>query len=272
MTWPALDAQLLADSAATFNFRLGLPVPLAVTPDGAVLFRRTPPRCVRRRPLRARPADRPGPDAGYRRGLLGGGDEHLSDAEKARRERTRTVTRGVVDLGVSRRRPPSWSRSATKFYRDRSRDRHGAARSIAAATRVRSAAVARRHAGRVRACRRSLGRRRMAGGAARRLTHHPEGLEYGVAEFVGPGGARPPAAGSGGRRMASGCCSSAPTRARSTRSTSPTRDTPRSRRCRSSTRVPGPRTPRSTSASSPSRAASRAGSRGISRSTPTSRA
>src|SRR5437660_972435 len=42
--WPALDAQLLADAAATFNFRLGLPVPLAVTADGAVLFRRTPPR------------------------------------------------------------------------------------------------------------------------------------------------------------------------------------------------------------------------------------
>ena len=44
MTWPALDAQLLADAAATFNFRLGIPVPLAITPDGAVLFRRTPPR------------------------------------------------------------------------------------------------------------------------------------------------------------------------------------------------------------------------------------
>src|SRR5262245_38348650 len=44
MSWPALDAKLLADSAATFNFRLGLPTPLAITKDGAVLFRRTPPR------------------------------------------------------------------------------------------------------------------------------------------------------------------------------------------------------------------------------------
>jgi len=43
-TWPALDAKLMADSAATYTFRLGVPVPLAVTPDGAVLFRRTPPR------------------------------------------------------------------------------------------------------------------------------------------------------------------------------------------------------------------------------------
>ena len=44
MSWPVLDDKLLADSAATFNFRLGKPVPLAITRDGAVLFRRTPPR------------------------------------------------------------------------------------------------------------------------------------------------------------------------------------------------------------------------------------
>src|SRR3954469_18872226 len=43
-TWPELDKKLLADSAETFNFRLGLPSALAVTPDGAVLFRRTPAR------------------------------------------------------------------------------------------------------------------------------------------------------------------------------------------------------------------------------------
>src|SRR5690606_21789982 len=34
--------------------------------------------------------------------LLGGGDEQLSDAEKARRERSRTATRGVVYIDVSR--------------------------------------------------------------------------------------------------------------------------------------------------------------------------
>ncbi|HEX5062757.1 MAG TPA: DPP IV N-terminal domain-containing protein, partial [Kofleriaceae bacterium] len=33
--------------------------------------------------------------------VLGSGDEHLSDAEKARRERSRTATRGIVDIDVS---------------------------------------------------------------------------------------------------------------------------------------------------------------------------
>src|SRR5436190_21421733 len=42
--WPALDEKLLADAAATYNFRLGIPTPLAITPDGAVLFRRTAAR------------------------------------------------------------------------------------------------------------------------------------------------------------------------------------------------------------------------------------
>jgi dipeptidyl-peptidase-4 len=97
-TWPALDAQLLTDAAETFNFRLGLPTPLAITPDGAVLFRRTPPRSFA--------ADLYELDT--RTGAIKtlftatGGDEHLSDAEKARRERTRTATRGVVDIDVSR--------------------------------------------------------------------------------------------------------------------------------------------------------------------------
>jgi hypothetical protein len=42
--WPALNDKLLADAAATFNFKLGVPTVLAITRDGAVLFRRTPPR------------------------------------------------------------------------------------------------------------------------------------------------------------------------------------------------------------------------------------
>ena len=100
-TWPTLDAALLADAAATFNFRLGVPAALAITPDGAVLFRRTTARDFASdlyeltpdgtvKPL-ARVAD-----------LLGTGEEQLSDAEKARRERTRTATRGVVDIDVSK--------------------------------------------------------------------------------------------------------------------------------------------------------------------------
>jgi dipeptidyl-peptidase-4 len=96
-TWPALDAKLLADSAATYNFRLGHPVPLAVTPDGNVLFRRTPPRAF------AADLFELDTKTGAVKTLyaVGGGDEKLSDAEKARRERTRTATKGVVGIDVS---------------------------------------------------------------------------------------------------------------------------------------------------------------------------
>src|SRR5256885_7904279 len=101
MSWPKLNRYLLADAGATFNFRLGVPTPLAIIRDGAVLFRRTPPRDfaadlyeldTRTGAIKtlASVAD-----------LLGTGEEHLSDAEKARRERTRTATRGVVDIDVS---------------------------------------------------------------------------------------------------------------------------------------------------------------------------
>jgi dipeptidyl-peptidase-4 len=101
-TWPALDAKLLADSAATYNFRLGLPVPLAVTPDGAVLFRRTPPRAFAADLYELDTKSGAVKPLVTAAELLGGtGDEHLSDAEKARRERARTATRGVVDVEVS---------------------------------------------------------------------------------------------------------------------------------------------------------------------------
>ncbi|HEX3762485.1 MAG TPA: prolyl oligopeptidase family serine peptidase [Kofleriaceae bacterium] len=99
-SWPALDDQLLADAAATFHWRLGVPIPLAITRDGAVLFRRTPPRSF------ASDLYELAPDGALRTlataaDLLGAGEEQLSDAERARRERTRTATRGVVDIGVS---------------------------------------------------------------------------------------------------------------------------------------------------------------------------
>jgi len=100
MTWPALDAQLLADAAATFNFRLGIPVPLAITPDGAVLFRRTPPRAFAA-DLYELGADGTVRTLATAADLLGTGEESLSNEEKARRERTRTATRGIVDVEVS---------------------------------------------------------------------------------------------------------------------------------------------------------------------------
>jgi len=99
--WPALDEQLLTAAAQTAQFRLGRPQPLAVAPDGSVLFRRTPPR--------ARRADlfTLDPQTGQARELLNvdallqAGDEKLSAAERARRERSRTQTSGVVDIGLS---------------------------------------------------------------------------------------------------------------------------------------------------------------------------
>jgi dipeptidyl-peptidase-4 len=96
-SWPALDAQLLADAAATYNWRLGLPVALAVTPDGNVLFRRTGARTF------AADLFELDTKTGAVKTLfaVGGGDEKLSDAEKARRERTRTATKGVVGIDVS---------------------------------------------------------------------------------------------------------------------------------------------------------------------------
>jgi dipeptidyl-peptidase-4 len=44
LAWPAIDEPSLVASAATEGFKLGAPVPLAVTPDGAVLFQRSKPR------------------------------------------------------------------------------------------------------------------------------------------------------------------------------------------------------------------------------------
>src|SRR5690349_10714010 len=81
MTWPALDAQLLADAAATYNFRLGQPTALAITPDGAVLFRRTQPRDF------AADLFELDTKTGAVKTLyaVGKADETLSDAEKARR-------------------------------------------------------------------------------------------------------------------------------------------------------------------------------------------
>ncbi|HRC57853.1 MAG TPA: hypothetical protein PKU97_18080 [Kofleriaceae bacterium] len=99
--WPALDEELLAASAATMRFRLGTPAPLAITPQGAVLYRRTGAR-ERVADLYELPAGSDQPVLlASAAALLAGGVEQLSDAEKARRERTRTSTRGVVDISMS---------------------------------------------------------------------------------------------------------------------------------------------------------------------------
>ena len=101
MSWPALNETFLAAAAATFNFRLGLPVPLAITPDGAVLFRRTPARSFASDLYQLDTNTGAITTVVTAAQLLGGTSEQLSDAEKARRERTRTATRGIVSIGVA---------------------------------------------------------------------------------------------------------------------------------------------------------------------------
>ena len=106
MAWPNLNREFLADAGATYNFRLGLPTVLAVTRDGAVIYRRTPARefvadlyelDTRTGAVKtlATAAD-----------LLGTGEEHLSDEEKARRERSRTIASPPEEPVSPRASPP----------------------------------------------------------------------------------------------------------------------------------------------------------------------
>ncbi|HSD88021.1 MAG TPA: prolyl oligopeptidase family serine peptidase [Kofleriaceae bacterium] len=176
MTWPALDAKLLADAAATYNFRLGRPTALAVTPDGAVLFRRTPPREF------AADLFELDTKAGTVKTLLSAraGEEQLSAAEKARRERSRTATRGVVDIDVSRDgRFVLVPLSGTFYLLDRTAgtrleiDPHGPAYDPHLSPDGKHIAFVRDGDLWV-----------TDGGAPRQLTHHPDGIEYGVADFA----------------------------------------------------------------------------------------
>ncbi|MDB4954867.1 MAG: Dipeptidyl peptidase [Myxococcales bacterium] len=178
--WPALDAQLLADSAATFNFRLGTPTPLAVTPDGAVLFRRTPPRefvaDLYELDTKTGTEQRLVSVAE----LLGTGTEQLSDAEKARRERSRTATKGVVDIDVSDDGRIVLVPLAGMLYLiDRTT---GARQVIDPAGDAYDPHLS--PDGSQIAFVRSGDLWIASTAGTRRLTKHPEGLEYGVAEFV----------------------------------------------------------------------------------------
>ena len=181
MSWPPLNREFLADAGATYNFRLGLPTVLAVTRDGAVLFRRTPARefvadlyefDARTGAVKtlATAADLPGT-----------GEEHLSDEERARRERSRTATRGVVDIDVSDDGRVVMVPLGGKLYLiDRSTqdrrviDPKGAVYDPHLSPDGRTVAFVREGDLWVIS----------DDGPARRLTAHPEGLEYGVAEFV----------------------------------------------------------------------------------------
>jgi len=179
-SWPKLDDKLLADSAATFNWRLGKPTPLAITRDGAVLFRRTPPRDF------ASDLYELSPDGAVRTlasaaELLGTGDEQLSDAEKARRERTRTATRGIVETDVSEDGKTAMVPLGAKLYLiDRATGRRSVIDPGGAAYDPRlspdGSTVAFVRDGDLWIV--------SAGGAPKQLTRHPEGFEYGVADFA----------------------------------------------------------------------------------------
>ena len=182
MTWPAVDAKLLADSAATFNFRLGLPVPLAVTADGAVLFRRTPAREFAADLFELDTKSGAVKTLATAADLMGGsGAEQLSDAEKARRERTRTATRGVVDIDVSTDGHTVFVPLAGVFHLiDRQTgvrhaiDPKGDAYDPHLSPDGTQIAFVRDGDLWIIA----------ATGAARRVTKHPDGIEYGTAEFA----------------------------------------------------------------------------------------
>jgi dipeptidyl-peptidase-4 len=182
MTWPALDAQLLADSAATYNFRLGVPAALAVTPDGAVLFRRTPPREFAADLYELDTKTGAVKTLVSVAELLGTGDERLSDAEKARRERSRTATRGVVDVDVSADGRIVLVPLAGAFYvidrasgERRKLDPDGPAYDPHLSPDGATIGFVRDG---------DLWLLDTKGRAPRQLTKHPEGIEYAVADFA----------------------------------------------------------------------------------------
>ncbi len=182
-TWPPLDAQLLADAAATFNFRLGQPAPLAITRDGAVLFRRTTARGFAADLYQLDVHTGAVTTLATVDALRGQGDEveHLSDAQKARRERTRTVTRGIVDIDVSRDGRVVLVPFDDRLYLiDRTTGTRTALDPGGEADDPRLAPTG----DRVAFVRDGDLWVIAPGGPAQRITQHPPGFEYATAEFV----------------------------------------------------------------------------------------
>jgi dipeptidyl-peptidase-4 len=179
-SWPKLDDQLLADAAATFNWRLGTPTPLAITRDGAVLFRRTPARDFAA-DLYELSADGQLRTLATVAELMGTSEEQLSDAEKARRERTRTATRGVVDSEVSEDGKTVLVPLGGQLHlidretgKKTAIDPGGPAYDPHLSPDGKTVAFVRDGDIWIAA----------VGGAPRQLTRHPEGFEYGVADFA----------------------------------------------------------------------------------------
>lgn len=184
-SWPKLDDKLLTDAAATFNWRLGVPAPLAITRDGAVLFRRTPPRDFSS-DLYELGADGTLRTLATAQDLLGAAEDHLSDAEKARRERTRTATRGVVDADVSEDGATVLVPLGGKFHLI---DRAGGPAGTSRRTVIDPGGPAydphlSPDGTQVAFVRDGDLWLASSGGPPRQLTHHADGFEYGVADFA----------------------------------------------------------------------------------------
>ncbi|HEY3636839.1 MAG TPA: DPP IV N-terminal domain-containing protein [Rhizomicrobium sp.] len=99
----AVDTHCFDEVAATRGYSLGMPAKATPTPDGkSILYLRSGPRDKIQRLFEydlATSAEREliTPEA-----LLGGGQEHLSAEEKARRERARISVQGFTDFALSR--------------------------------------------------------------------------------------------------------------------------------------------------------------------------
>ena len=181
MTWPALDAQLLADSAATFNFRLGQPVPLAITPAGAVIFRRTPARGFASDLFELDTKTGTVRTLVTAASVMGDGEEKLSDAEKARRERARVATKGIVDADLSTNGETLMFALGDRLHRLNLKSGQRDTSDPAGAVYDPHLSPGGDAIGFVRDGDLWL---IDGGGKARALTEHPDGFEYGVADFA----------------------------------------------------------------------------------------
>ena len=100
-TAPPIDAQAITDLAATRSYNLGTPKPVALLPDGDVLFLRTGARSPVAELFELDADTKAIRKLASAADLVAADDVKLSAAEKARRERTRTSIRGIVSVQAS---------------------------------------------------------------------------------------------------------------------------------------------------------------------------
>ncbi len=98
---PPIDEQAIADLAATRSYNLGTPRPVALLPDGDVLFLRTGPRSPVAELFELDADTKQIRKLASASDLTAADDIKLSAEEKARRERTRTTIRGIVGVQAS---------------------------------------------------------------------------------------------------------------------------------------------------------------------------